>query len=163
MKKHFFSVFLLPITFFVFCCSGCKSIGGLLFDKNDYYRTEILLDGHFFDEAFMEKAELSWLNKPNGATNESRFEEEYRYGYACVLADSTAFDDYVADVMKGFDRYGYVWGGNASKSMGTNAHNWKTHYSITPFLKQEDYKAENEYELYYSAQGVNVLHESYFG
>lgn len=154
MKKAILILFVSCI-FFSSCAKGAASYFFQTAEREyEQNKTEFLLKGQFFEEIFMEKAELSWLGKPANAKNEHFLNNDYEYIYQCDFLSQAEFRTFLETVYDGFSVQEYAFGSQAWE-IGSSLDTVKS-LGVKPFLTLEEYKDEEceLYTFYYSAQGT---------
>lgn len=125
-------------------------------DEYGQYKTHIDMEGQFFDEKFMEQAELSWLKKPENVRDEIFLEEDHLYTYVCALSSSEEATAYANYIFSKFHELGYYFGGQKTV-LDVTMDLFKV-YVVKPFLTLEEYKDKaGQYVLYYSKKGLTWM------
>ena len=156
MKKLILLICLACCTLFSSCTMAVSaSVVAVkkVIDQYNQASTEIHLSGNFFDEEFMDGAELSWLSKPETATEEFFLREDCLYAYSCKIESEDVFVAYANYVYGEFHARRYYFGGRKT-NVDIPLNLFKV-YAVTPFLTLGEYKnSHGNYVVYYGNQGL---------
>lgn len=155
MKKVFCVLLAISCFFLSSCIKEVVVFTLQAYERNyEKCKTEFLIEGQFFDEKFMKKAELSWLEKPDGK-DEILSSKDYEYTYQGNVLDKTLFDAFLTNLYENFNALDYELGGQEIEFSGGFLSPLMS-IVVKKFLSLEEHKLEgrNEYVFYYSAQGT---------
>ncbi len=118
----------------------------------------------------MQEFDISWLTRPEGATNEKQYKEKINWGtyyYEAIINTQEQFTSYVEDIFKEFSERNYIIA-NYHQTV-TKGEAWSTRYgfniafdnNMTYMFSETDKNVV--YRLYYTAQPLGEYNDEVGG